>query len=228
MTESDTGGRTTDRLGVGDGLSELALETNVLVAGPTHCGKEAVALELLAGAYDAGGWPFAITTTETAAQFRTRFEPFVPPGEDPADAIVVDAHRVPDLSNRHDSRTHCVDSPEDLTGIGIELWNGCESIASEERTGGRLLIDNFSTLAIYSELEQLFEFIATCNRHATELGLQTIMLVSTDAVAAPTVDRLRSLFPTTVEVNGGGGRTRIRARGEHSTSWREYVSPTPV
>lgn len=228
MTEFETSGRTTDRSGVGTGVSEIAVDTNVLVAGPTLCGKKAVALDLLAGAFEESARPFTITTTETAEQFRTRFDPFTPPAESAEAAAVIDAHRVPLPRTRHDGRTFRVDSPEDLTGIGMKLWNACESVAPENRDGGRLLIDNFSTLSIYSDRQRLFEFLSTCTFHAGDLGLTTIMLLSTDAVDEQTEERLRSLFSTTIEVSGVGDTTKVRARGEQSTTWTEYVPPTPL
>jgi hypothetical protein len=223
MSQYESGGGTTERPTIGEGLDPSTLDTNVLVAGPTLCGKRAVAFDILASAYEADARSFAITTTDTADGFRTRFDPFTPPDRAVEDVIVVDSHRVPTSSARHDHRTYTVDSPGDLTGIGINLWEGCESLSPDERQGGRVLIDDFSTFSIYSSTDRLLEFVSTCNNNVTDLGLSTVMVASIDAVDDGSIDRLRKRFPTIVEVTSAGDTTKVRLRGQETTNWSDYT-----
>lgn len=209
-----------ERATVADGIPADARESDVLVVGPTLSDKDHVAFDVLAESWEGGPAPFVVTATEPAPQFRTRFEPSVPAGRHVEEVYVVDCTEAGQPDEEADQGGCSVASPVDLTGVSVCLSKGYDAHGSPG--GRRVLVDNLSTLLIYSDIERVYRFTSTVTGHVSEVGDATVQLLDTDAIAAEDKNRLFQLFPTVVEVRPEGDATLFRVRGTAQTGWYEY------
>lgn len=198
-------------------LPEERSGLNVLVFGPTLGGKDLVAFDLLADTWSARRPPFVITATDTADQFRSRFGAFTPPERRVEDVYVIDCTEAGREENTTEPPTCTSATPADLTGIGICLSKGYDHYGTP---GGRVvLLDNLSTLLVYSDVDRIFRFVSSINNRVTELGDTTVQLLDTDAIDTADRKTLLQVFSTLVEVREETGDTLFRVRGEAETDW---------
>jgi KaiC/GvpD/RAD55 family RecA-like ATPase len=205
-----------------DDVPPLDPTENLLVMGPALSGKSRVAFDLLADAYDVDACPCVITATDSAPQFRTRFDPYVDSEYSAENVVVIDSCASASSREASDSRTFTVGSPADLTGLGIQLSKVFGQLPKERREGSRVLIDSLSSLLVYSGIERLFKFVNIVNRRVTEAGGSTIHLLDTDAVEAQHRQQLLQLFSTVIDVRDDAGETEFRLRGAETTDWQGY------
>ena len=189
--------------------------SDVLVIGPTLSDKDQIAFDVLADSWETGRAPFVITATDTDAQFRDRFAPFVPAGHPAEELYVIDC-----TEQTPDSQSSCsVNSPVDLTGIAICLSKGYDQYGGG---GRRILLDTISTLLIYSSMDRVYRFLSKLNSRASELGDSTVQLLDSDAIDTEDRNTLFQLFPTVIEVRDEADRTLFRVHGDSETSWYEF------
>ena len=210
--------------GAGTRVSELlpdeTLKSNILISGPTLSGKDAIALDLLAESWASGRPPFVITATDTAAQFRSRFDGVCTPNRRVEEFYVIDCTESGQDEHATETPTCTSATPADLTGVGICLSKGYKQFGAP---GGRvILLDNLSTLLVYSDVDRIFRFISTINSRVTDAGDITVQLLDTDAIDRESKNKLLQLFETVIEVKQDGGTTLFRVRGPTKTSWTEF------
>lgn len=200
---------------VADVLPNSMGGSDVLVMGPTLSDKDEIAFEILADSWVAGREPFVITATDTDAQFRERFESFVPDGHRADELYVIDC-----TEQTPSSQSSCsVNSPVDLTGIAVCLSKGYDQYGGG---GRRVLLDTISTLLIYSNMERVYRFISKLNSRTSELGDSTVQLLDSDAIDSEDRNTLFQLFPIVVEVRDESDTTLFRVRGDTETGWYEF------
>jgi KaiC/GvpD/RAD55 family RecA-like ATPase len=198
-----------------DVLPDNSGGSDVLVVGPTLSDKDRIAFEILADSWKGGRAPFVITATDTDAQFRDRFEPFVPAGHPAEELYVIDC-----TEQTPDSQSSCsVNSPVDLTGIAVCLSKGYDQFESGRR---RILLDTISTLLIYSSMKRVYRFLSKLNSRASELGDSTVQLLDSDSIDTEDRNTLFQLFPIVIEVRDEGDSTLFRVHGDTETSWYEF------
>lgn len=213
-----------DRATPGDVLGSGGLDSNVLVIGPTLSNKDQLAYDLLAGSWANDISPFAITATDARREFRSRFETFVPPANRVEDIYIIDCVES-SRSGPGDERSTCdVSTPADLTGIGICLSKGYDQYGTDG--GRRILLDNLSTLLIYSDIDRVYRFLSTINSRVTEVGDVTVQLLDEDALDATDRNTLLNLFSTIIEVKTEANATLFRVHGDTRSEWYEYL-PRP-
>lgn len=203
-------------------LPDDALRSNILIIGPTLSEKDTIAFDLLAESWTSGCRPFVITATDTADQFRSRFDAFSPPKRRVEELYVIDCAESGQAEDTPEQLTCTSATPADLTGVGICLSKGYDEFGA---SGGRVvLLDNLSTFLVYSDVERIFRFISTINNHVTDHGDITVQLLDTDAVDTADKNKLFQVFSTIIEVKDDDGTTLFRVRGETETTWTEYPS----
>jgi KaiC/GvpD/RAD55 family RecA-like ATPase len=192
--------------------------------GPALSGKNRVAFELLANAYDRKARPCVVTATDTASQFRKRFEPYVRSDHHVEDVLVIDALAGASDDTTRTGRTFTVGTPADLTGIGVQLSKALERLPPTERQGARVLVDSLSTLLIYSDIKRLFRFVNAINRRINGVGSGTVHVLDDDAIESQHRQQLLQLFPTVVQVEEEAGETKFRIRGERTSDWYAHAT----
>lgn len=201
-----------------------ALESSILVMGPTLSKKDEIATEFLARSWTPQRPPFAITATESAASFRSRVAGTLPSDRPVEDLYVIDATESSGTGEAADLTNCASTTPADLTGVGICLSKGYERFGTP---GGRVvLVDNLSTFLVYSDIERIFRFVNVIDNRVTELDDITVQLLDSDAVDSTDRSKLMQLFPTVIEVRTDGDETDFRLRGDVQTDWYGYA-PAP-
>lgn len=194
--------------------------SDILIIGPTLSDKDKIAFDLLAESWKENANPFVVTATEPERTLRSRVQEFVPPGRSAADLYVIDCSE----STSSESQSTCsVASPADLTGVGICLAKGYEKYGTSGKR--RILIDNLSTLMIYSEIGRLYRFVSTINSRSAQVGDMTVQLLDADTIKSEDKTKLYQLFSTVIQVRMESGKMLFRVRGETNTEWYEYRSP---
>lgn len=207
-------------------LPSIARESDILVMGPTLSEKDQVAFDILVDSWEDRNNPFVITANDPAPEFQSRFGAFVPAGRRPEDVYVIDCTEVTQ-DERSGQQSGCsVSSPVDLTGISVCLSKGYDTNGS---TGGRrVLLDNLSTLLIYSDIDRIYRFISSINNHVSELGDATVQLLDTDAIDSTDKSKLVQLFSTIIEVRTDTDTTLFRVHGGERAKWTPWYEYQPL
>ena len=217
MARVDNSGPEYETATIADALSSTERRSDVLIIGPTLSNKDEIAFDLLAESWNEETAPFAVTAADSEQTLRSRFGEFVPRGRSATEFYVIDCSESSDA----ESESACsVASPADLTGVGICLSKGYD----RHGTGGDrcVLIDNLSTLLIYSDVGRIYRFLSVINSRIAEVGDATVQLLDVDAVSSEDKNKLFQLFSTVVQVQTEAGTMLFRLRGDTNTEWYEY------
>jgi len=202
---------------IADALSSTERRSDVLIIGPTLSNKDEIAFDLLAESWNEETAPFAVTAADSEQTLRSRFGEFVPRGRSATEFYVIDCSESSDA----ESESACsVASPADLTGVGICLSKGYD----RHGTGGDrcVLIDNLSTLLIYSDIGRVYRFLSVINSRIADVGDTTVQLLDADAIRSEDKTKLFQLFSTIIQVRMESGTMLFRLRGDTNTEWYEY------
>lgn len=221
VSRTDAQETANERVSVDEVLGPVDPDSNILVVGPTLSEKDSIAFDVLARSWSNDAPPFVITTTDSSPAFRSRFAPFVSPPSRVEDVYVIDCLESSQSGGSEHPPTCEVGTPADLTGIGICLSKGYDRYGGGNRR--RVLVDNLSTLLIYSDVERVFRFLSTINGRITQLGDGTVQLLDRDAVDSADEHTLVQLFSTVIEVRNETDATLFRLRGDTQTPWYEYL-----
>jgi len=202
---------------IADVLSSTEHRSAILIIGPTLSNKDEIAFDLLAESWNEETAPFAVTAADSEQTLRSRFGEFVPRGRSATEFYVIDCSESSDA----ESESACsVASPADLTGVGICLSKGYD----RHGTGGDrcVLIDNLSTLLIYSDIGRVYRFLSVINSRIADVGDTTVQLLDADAIRSEDKTKLFQLFSTIIQVRMESGTMLFRLRGDTNTEWYEY------
>ena len=217
MARVDNSGPEYETATIADALSSTERRSDVLIIGPTLSNKDEIAFDLLAESWNEETAPFAVTAADSEQILRSRFREFVPRGRSAAEFYVIDCSESSDA----ESESACsVASPADLTGVGICLSKGYDRHGTDGDR--RVLIDNLSTLLIYSDVGRIYRFLSVINSRIAEVGDATVQLLDVDAVSSEDKNKLFQLFSTVVQVQTEAGTMLFRIRGDTNTEWYEY------
>jgi len=113
-------------------------------------------------------------------------------------------------------------SPEDMTGIGIEVSNLLDRFWGElgiERS--RACLESVSTLLMYSDLETVFRFLHVFTGRIRSVDGLGVFVIESDMHEEKDYSTLQQLFDGTVEFDDDG-RFRVAGSPEASTDWMEF------
>ncbi|SDM46274.1 RecA-superfamily ATPase, KaiC/GvpD/RAD55 family [Halogranum gelatinilyticum] len=188
---------------------------DLLIEGPAMSGKHLLAYRALAQAAS-DSRPICVTTTDTSKRVREAFESA---GGDSDRLLVVDAvSRQSGVATREDSRTRYASSPADLTGIGMALTGLLEQ-TSEQPV---VLVDNISSLLLYSELDTVFRFLHLLTGRVEAAEGRTIQLLNTDSHSSQDRASITQLFELLVDLRLDDDSRSVRLRGGDGvqTDWQ--------
>lgn len=195
---------------------------NALVYGPAMSGKDRLAFEAVAESLAPGQTPVLVTTSDTAEQCRDRFAEVTPGRRANRDVVVIEANDATQSEGPTDGWTLAVPSPADLTGVGIALTKSFERLDQIGTESPFVVVDNLTTLLIYTDLDRVFRFVDTLNARVDESGRCVLYLLDDDAVDERTQKRLLQLFSRAVETRTLAERTQFRHRGTSDSDWHDY------
>jgi len=194
--------------------------STLLVVGPPMTGKRSLTMALLADGDDYEGMA-VVSTDESAADIRTSLAGYAeqPAGDLPLGVIdcVGDSHGTDGLGPL-DSR---VNSPADLTGIGMQLTTLMERLYSEGRPRIRVGLLSLTTMSMYAEPEQVVRFLNVITGRISEADGLGVIVAHSDTTNREHLQQLRSFVDGVVEVREGdeGTELRVIGLGGESTEW---------
>jgi hypothetical protein len=115
-----------------------------------------------------------------------------------------------------------VNSPGDLTGIGIEFSEVARNAEAEQIDRLRIAFDSLSPLLMYVELQRLFRFLHVFTSQIQSRNWLGLFAIDPDSHEEQVVNTLSQLFDGMLQIRvpESGGR-EVRARGftESPTNW---------
>lgn len=205
------------------GFDTVPAGTNILISGPAMLGKERLALELLAAGFREQH-ALAVTPSTDARRLRRAYEDNA---NGKSDSLhVIDSTGATGKGSMDDTdRTKYVNSPGDLTGIGMGIVKSTRDIGPAVDHGLRLSVLSLSTMAQYTDSQRVFNFMHTVTGRvsaADYLGVATVDPSSHDRQELST---LTSLFDAVVELReADDGSREIRVVGvpEAPRTWISF------
>ncbi len=208
-----------------DALGSVRPGSNILVSGPAMTGKADLAYAMLAEGSRRGEGSVVVSTGDTAD---TVFEDLATRIDD------LDASRVAVVDSRGDGgrsseRTgdggfvYHVSSPGDMTGIGIGITKGIETLENTGVEGGRFVLDSLSTMLTYSDRKSVFKFCHVLSSRFDSTGYVGLFTVDTGAHDDQTIQVLKQAFDGMVEIRETDGTRQARVVGLAGTptDWRD-------
>ena len=209
-----------------DVLDSVRPGTNILVSGPAMTGKSDLAYSMLAEGSRRGEGAIVMSTGDPADvvfdDFRSRV-----PDLDESRLAVVDCRGE---GGRSDERTdegglvYHVSSPGDMTGIGIGITKGIETLANNGAVEGRFALDSLSTMLTYTDRKAVFKFCHVLSSRFDSTGYVGLFTIDTEAHDDQTIQVLKQAFDGMVEIRNEDGTRQARVLGlpNTPTDWREY------
>ncbi|GAB3317864.1 RAD55 family ATPase [Haloplanus salinarum] len=190
---------------------------NVLVSGPAMSGKRDLVFDLLAPSEPTD--PIVVMTTDDPAprihaEFEDRGVRI-----DPETFRVVDASGAP---GDDDPTVHRVNSPADLTGMGVAFTEAVEEVDSPPRL--RLGFVSISTLLQYVDAERAFSFLHVLSRRTSAAGYLGVYSLDPTTHEDRFVNVVTSIFDAAIELREEDGTREIRVRGLPGVAaeWTEF------
>ncbi|MDH5020776.1 RAD55 family ATPase [Halobacterium rubrum] len=210
---------------LGAAFSGIEVEegTNLLVEGPPMSGKRDLGFQILADGVQNGEGAIVVTTKDGADRVVTDFADAA--GVADATVGVVDCvTKQQGMGDRRESDlVRYASSPNDLTGIGIELSELLRALYEQRNvTRNRILLHSLSTLLMYSDLQTVFRFMHVFTGRVQSADALGVFVVDSTAHDEQTVSTLKQLFDgvISVEEHDEGFRTRLLGVGDDD-AWRE-------
>jgi KaiC/GvpD/RAD55 family RecA-like ATPase len=210
---------------LGAAFSGIEVEegTNLLVEGPPMSGKRDLGFRILADGVQNGEGAIVVTTKDGADRVVTDFAD-VSGAPDATVGVVDCVTKQQGMGDRRESDlVRYASSPNDLTGIGIELSELLRALYEQrDVTRNRILLHSLSTLLMYSDLQTVFRFMHVFTGRVQSADALGVFVVDSTAHDEQTVSTLKQLFDgvISIEEHDEGFRTRLLGVGDDDT-WRE-------
>lgn len=188
-------------------VEEFEPGTNVLITGPSMVGKREFTLELLTAGQDQREGLLLVMTGESAMVVTEDLERGY---ETPSAELI----GVVDCSNRDVRKssegdlTRSLESPNDLTGIGVSTAKLYEQLTSHGVTSVRHGFISVTTLLQFLDLETVFKFLHIYTRRISNTGGFGAFTFDPTAYDTRTLETIVRLFDGVAELRrrSDGGR----------------------
>ena len=203
-----------------DVLAEVEPGTNILVAGPAMSGKRQLMLRALAQGADVGEGSVIVTSRDSAEEIIDSFQGHLTDTD--VYLRIIDCVSSQGGTEQESDIVLTVNSPGDLTGIGIEF---SEIAQNAEATGVERLRIGFHSLTpllMYVDLQRLFRFLHVFTSQIQSRDWLGLFAIDPESHDEQVVNTISQLFDGMIEIRlpEDGGR-QIRARGftDSPTDW---------
>ena len=209
-----------------DALGSVRPGSNILISGPAMTGRSDLAFSMLAGGSREGEGAIVMTTGDPAddvlEDYRNRVENL-----DESRVAVVDCRGEGGRDSEHmpdGAYVHHVSSPGDLTGIGIGITRGLETLANAGASEGRFALDSLSTMLTYTDRKTVFQFCHVLSSRFDSAGYVGLFTIDSEAHDEQTVQVIKQAFDGMVEIRNEDGARRARVLGldGQPTDWQEF------
>jgi len=209
-----------------DALASVRPGSNILVSGPAMTGKADLVYAMLADGSRRGEGAVVMTTGDRADEvlddYRSRVEDL-----DESRVAVVDCRGEGSRSSERTSDgayVHHVSSPGDLTGIGIGITKGLETLANNGAADGRFALDSLSTMLTYTDRKTVFKFCHVLSSRFDSAGYVGLFTIDSEAHDDQTIQVIKQAFDGMIEIRDHEGTRQARLLGlaGQPTDWREF------
>jgi KaiC/GvpD/RAD55 family RecA-like ATPase len=196
----------------------------VLVRGPAMSGKFEFVLRALA---TLGDRSILVSTTNNAESARSRFAAFA----DPDHLGVVDCvTRAHDQHVEDSEFVRYASSPQNLTQVGVKFTDLVETVRESDPVsaeGGDAIavgVHSLSTLLMYWEVEQVYQFVRVLLTQAQSMGWTVVVVLDDAATDEQTVNTLSQPFDAVVNTRttDTGREFRLRTRQGGVGEWTDF------
>lgn len=199
---------------VGDTLPIDELDPGtLLVSGPAMTGKYDLLLDFLVEGATRGDGSLFVTTNEDADSVLADVESRGI--SDLSSVRLVDCVSEQQSTNAEypPERVEYVNSPGDLTGLGIGVTEQLRRFYESDTDRVRTAFSSLSTLLMYSDLETVFRFLHVLTGRIDETNGLGMFTIDPETHDAGTVNTLKQLFDGAIEIRSNDGTTELRFVG---------------
>ena len=209
-----------------DALGSVRPGSNILISGPAMTGRSDLAFSILAGGSREGEGAIVMTTGDPAddvlADYRNRVENL-----DESRVAVVDCRGEGGRDSEHmpgGAYIHHVSSPGDLTGTGIGITRGLETLTDAGASEGRFALDSLSTMLTYTDRKTVFQFCHVLSSRFDSAGYVGLFTIDSEAHDEQTVQVIKQAFDGMVEISSDSGSRQALVLGldGQPTDWQEF------
>ena len=210
---------------VGDSLPIDELEpAAILVSGPAMSGKYELLIEFIVEGASRGEGGLFVSTNESAKGVFTDIEERT--GSVPPTLRMVDCvSEQQSLGGTYpDEQVKYINSPGDLTGLGIGASEQLRRFAEADTERVRAGFHSLSTLLMYSEVETVFRFMHVLTGRLDGVGGLGLFAIDPTTHEEGTVNTLKQIFDAAIELRQGENGREIRFVGipEAPEGWIDY------
>ncbi|SEW01582.1 RAD55 family ATPase [Halobacterium jilantaiense] len=202
---------------------EVQEGTNLLIEGPPMSGKRDLGFQILSDGIEGGEGAIVVTTKDGADRVLEDFADLVA-AQNPTIGVVDCVTKQQGMGTQRESDlVRYASSPNDLTGIGIELSELLRTLYEQRGVQkNRILLHSLSTLLMYSDLQTVFRFMHVFTGRVQSADALGAFVVDSTAHDEQTVSTLKQLFDGVISIQerDDGFRARLLGVGDDD-SWRE-------
>lgn len=205
-----------------DRVEEVPAGSNFLVSGPSLMGKDEVVIETLTRQPPESLPAVYVTSDQNATQLLADVEAVA--GQSVLDDVyVVDCSGTSGRGSFDESTTvKYVNSPSDLTGIGIAMVKCISDVGEGVEDGLGVGVLSLSTLLQYASESRVFNFAHVMTGRVAAAGYLCLWTLDTSSHDEKTVQTIRSQFDYVAEVQEDEtGAREIRVLGGPN-DWRTW------
>lgn len=186
---------------------------SILVSGSPMTGKYELLLRFIVAGGRHGDGGLFVTTNESARSIHADLKELA--GEVSASLRMVDcvAEQQSIEGRLPEDRVEYVNSPGDMTGVGIGVSEQLRRFAEEETEHTRVVFDSLSTLLMYSDAETVFRFLHVLTGRIDSLDAVGLFTIDPTTHDRETVNTLKQLFDGELEIRDGGAGREVRFVG---------------
>lgn len=203
-----------------DVLAAVDPGTNILVTGPGMSGKRQLMLRMLAQGSKAEDGSVIITSKDPASDIFDEYQKSA--GEEETFLRIIDCVGSQGRNEAVSDIVRSVNSPGDLTGMGIEFSEIARSAEAEQVDRLRIAFDSLSPLLMYVEVQRLFRFLHVFTSQIQSRNWLGLFAIDPDSHEEQVVNTVSQLFDGMLQIRvpDSGGR-EVRARGftDSPTNW---------
>lgn len=204
-----------------DRIDEIPAGSNLLVAGPSMMGKEDLALNTLAGRGQ--DRPIVIVTSDKNAEQLLSDLETLDGTVDLENVYVIDCSGSTGQGSLEETaNVKYVNSPSDLTGIGIGIAKSTSAVGDAARDGLGFGMLSLSTLLQYASVERVFNFAHVMTGRIAAAGYLGVWTLNTSSHDEQTINTIRGQFDYVAELReaeSGAREMRILGGEEDWRTW---------
>jgi len=209
---------------VGNSLPVEELEpAAILLTGPAMSGKYELLLDFVIEAEDHGEGSLFVTTNESAGGILSDIEDRT--GDPPAALRLVDCVSEQQGGGQFaENRVEYVNSPGDVTGLGIGVTEQLRRFAEGGTERNRVVFHSLSTLLMYSEIETVFRFLHVLTGRIDSVDGIGLFTLDPTTHEEGDVNTLKQLFDGEIELRDGEDGRELQFSGLSNTpdGWVDY------